>query len=181
MFARVFRGLAAATVLVVAVSSSANAQAASASRFGVNGGVSLPLGDFADGAGLGFHIGGHFQAPINDKLHFRANLDLGRYGGEDDFGVDNVMIMGAVANLVLPINTESALKPYVFGGLGFYNWKIETVGGGSFDDSDLAFNIGAGYDFKWGTKSMFTELRYLSILSEGESTNMLPIVIGIRF
>jgi Outer membrane protein beta-barrel domain len=181
MFVRALRGLAAATVLVVAVSSSADAQAASSSRFGLNGGVSLPMGDFGDIAGLGFHIGGHFQAPINDKLHFRANLDLGRYGGDDDFGVDNVMIMGAVANLVLPINTESALKPYLFGGLGFYNWKIEGTGGGSADDSDLAFNIGAGYDFKWGTKSMFTELRYLSILSEGDATNMIPIVIGIRF
>ncbi|MCC7001399.1 MAG: outer membrane beta-barrel protein [Gemmatimonadaceae bacterium] len=181
MFARVFRGLAAATVLVVAVSSSADAQMEKPSRFGVSGGVSLPMGDFGDIAGLGFHIGGHFQAPINDKLHFRANLDLGRYGGDDDFGVDNVMIMGAVANLVLPINTQSALKPYVFGGLGFYNWEIEGTGGGSLDDSDLAFNFGAGYDFKWGGKSMFTEVRFLSLLTEDDATNMIPITIGIRF
>ena len=181
MFVRALRGLAAATVLVVAVSSTADAQAASASRFGVSGGVSLPMGDFGDIAGLGFHLGGHFQTPINDKLHFRANLDFGRYGGDEDFGVDNVTIMGAVANLVLPINTQSALKPYLLGGLGFYKWEIEGTGGGSFDESDLAFNIGAGYDFKWGTKSMFTELRFLSILSEDEATNMIPIVIGIRF
>ncbi len=180
MFARALRGVAAATVLVVAASSSADAQAASSSRFGVNGGVSLPMGDFGDAVGLGFHVGGHFQKAINDKLHFRANLELGRYGGDDDTPIDNVMIMGAVANLVLPINTQSALKPYLLGGLGFYNWSVSTDLGDN-DESDLAFNIGAGYDFKWGSKSMFTELRYLSILSEGEATNMLPIVIGIRF
>ncbi|MFN0097586.1 MAG: outer membrane protein [Gemmatimonadaceae bacterium] len=181
MLARTFRSLAVATTLMVAVSSSVDAQMAQAPRFGVSGGVSLPLGDFGDVAGLGFHVGGHFQTAINDRVHFRANLDFGRYGGDDDLGVDNVTVLGGVANLVLPIKTESALKPYVLGGLGFYNWKIEGVGGGSFDDSDLAFNVGAGYDFKWGSRSMFTELRFLSILSEGESTNMLPIVLGFRF
>lgn len=180
MFARALRGFAAATALVVAVSSSADAQMASASRFGLNGGVSLPLGDFGDLAGLGFHVGGHFQAALNDKLHFRANLDFGRYGGDDDFGVNSVTVIGGVANLVLPIMTESALKPYLFGGLGYYNLAVDTdLGEG--DESDLAFNVGAGYDFKWGTRSMFTELRFLSILSEGDATNMIPIVIGIRF
>ena len=41
-------------------------------------------------------------------------------------------------------------------GLGFYQTKANAVGGGSFDESNLAVNVGGGYD--WG-KNFFTELR----------------------
>jgi hypothetical protein len=41
--------------------------------------------------------------------------------------------------------------------------------------------VGVGYDFKLGNSNLFTELRFLSIQSEGSATNTLPIVIGLRF
>lgn len=177
MIRTTIRGLAAATVLLVAVSSTASAQTAASSRFGVNAGVALPMGDFGDAAELGFHLGGHIQMPLGETLKLRVNGDFGYYGLPD--GVDgNWTLLGGMANIVLPITTSSALKPYVFGGLGMYNYKIDIDGLGSNDDTKLAFNIGAGYDFG---KNFFTELRFLSIQTDGDALNTLPIVIGLRF
>jgi len=172
------RGFAASTALLVLVSASASAQMASGSRFGANAGLTMPMGDFGDAVGIGFQLGGHFQMPLGEKLKLRLNADWSTFSGEDGTGIDNVTLLGGVANIVLPITTKSALKPYLLGGLGFYQWTVNLNGGGSGDESDLAFNVGAGYD--WGER-LFTEIRYLSIQSEGSSTNTLPITIGIRF
>lgn len=179
MIRSTLRGLAAATALVVLVSSTATAQ--DATRFGLKAGISLPMGDFGDAVGLGIHAGGHWNLPIGNKLGLRLDADYGRYSGEDGTTVDNVSVLGGIANLVYNMEPMGAMKPYFFGGLGFYNWTVNGTGGGSFDESDLAFNVGVGYDFKLGNANLFTELRFLSIQSEGDATNMLPIVIGLRF
>jgi hypothetical protein len=178
MIARTLRGLAAATLLVVTVSAASQAQMMEQHRFGVSAGVALPMGDFGDAAGLGLQIGGQLALPMGERVSLRFNVDYGRYSGEG--GIDHVSLLGGVANVVLPLNSASALKPYVLGGLGFYQTTVD-VGGGSVDNSDLAFNIGIGYDFTMGSRSMFTELKYLSIQGDGGSTNTLPIVIGLRF
>ncbi len=171
------RGLVGVIALLVVASASASAQMASASRFGISAGVALPMGDFGDAVGLGIHVGGHIQMPLGEKLKLRLNGDFGTYGG-DTPGLDNGTLLGGVANILLPITTTSALKPYVFGGIGYYQTKANFQGGGSFDDSNLAFNVGGGYD--WG-KNFFTELRFLSIQTDGSSTTTFPISIGLRF
>ena len=178
MLVRTLRGLAAATALIAAVSSSSAAQApTNESRFGVNAGIALPMGDFGDAAELGFHLGGHIQMPLGEMLKLRVNGDFGSYGLPD--GVDGSWtLLGGMANIVLPITTSSALKPYVFGGLGMYKWKIDIDGLGAIDDTKLAFNVGAGYDFG---KNFFTEIRFLSIQTDNDALNTLPIVIGLRF
>lgn len=177
MIGRTLRGLAAATVLVAAVSTAAEAQMASSGRFGVKAGVALPMGDFGDFAGLGIHAGAHLGMPMGTTgtWGLRFDLDYGNYSGEN--GADNTTLLGGVANLMMNVNTESAWKPYLFGGLGYYNFDLAGV----VDDSDLAFNIGAGYNFTMGSASWFTELRYLSVQTDGDALNTLPIVIGLRF
>ena len=54
--------------------------------------------------------------PLGEKLQLRLNGDFGTYGG-DTPGLDNGTLLGGVANILLPITTTSALKPYVFGGI----------------------------------------------------------------
>lgn len=178
MIGLTLRSLATATVLVAAVSTAAEAQMESPMRFGVKAGIALPMGDFSDGAGLGFHVGGHLGMPLSGMFGLRFDADYGRYAGEGF--VDNVTLLGGVANLMMNIETESAFKPYLLAGLGYYNVKVEAFGLQG-DESDLAFNVGAGYNFTLGNSNMFTELRFLSIQTEGTSLNTLPIVIGLRF
>ncbi len=177
MIRSTFRGIVSAAALLLVVSVSADAQMSSSSRFGVNGGVAMPMGDFGDVVGLGFHLGGHVQMPLGETFKLRINGDFGSYGG-DVAGLDNATLLGAVANVILPITTTSAFKPYILGGLGFYQAKFNANGGGSVDDSALAFNVGGGYDFG---KNFFTEIRFLSIQTDGSSITSLPVTIGLRF
>jgi len=179
MIGRTFRGLMAATVLVAAVSTAAEAQMSSSPRFGIKAGVAMPLGDFGDVAGLGIHAGAHVGMPLGTgNWGLRFDADYGRYAGEGI--IDNVSQLGGVANVILNVQTESAWKPYLLAGLGYYNTKVE-AGGGSVDDSNMAFNVGAGYNFTMGSSNLFTELRFLSIQTDGDALNAFPIVIGLRF
>lgn len=179
MIARSIRGLFAATALMTVAATGVQAQEAT-KGIGATAGVALPMGDFGDIAGLGFHIGGQYAMPLQNALGLRFNLDYGRYGLENN--VDgNTSLLGGVVNLTFNIETGTGLKPYIFGGLGFYNTKIEIDGFGSDDSSDMALNFGAGYNFAMGGKSLFTEVRYLSIQGDGGNLNTLPIVIGLRF
>lgn len=174
MISRSLRGLVAATVLVAGVATVAEAQMETPSRFGIKAGVALPMGDFGDAVGLGIHAGAHLGFGMTENLGLRFDVDYGTYGGEDGF--EDVTLLGGMANLMLDIPTESGFQPYVFGGLGVYNWDS-----GAFDDTDLAFNVGAGYDFTMGSQSWFAELRFLSIQTDDDALNSLPIVIGLRF
>jgi opacity protein-like surface antigen len=176
MIGRTIRGLVAATVLVAAVSSAAEAQETTSPRFGVKAGVAMPMGDFGDVAGLGIHAGAHLGMALGTSgmWGLRFDVDYGTYGGEDPF--DDSSLLGGTANIILNVTTESAWKPYIIGGLGYYNYDIS-----GFDDSDMAFQVGAGFNFTMGAGNWFTELRFLSVQTEGDAINTLPIVIGLRF
>lgn len=174
------RSVAAASLILAIAAPAAQAQMAQP-RFGLTAGLALPMGDFGDVAGLGFHVGGHLSLPLTGAVALRLDADYGMYGVEDNLIVDDISLFGGMANLVLKVPTQSELKPYLLGGLGYYNVTINGNGGGSVDDGALAFNVGVGYDFKLGNSNLFTELRYLSIQNDGGSTNTLPIVIGLRF
>ncbi len=178
MISRSLRGLVAATVLVAGVTTVAEAQMETPSRFGIKAGVAMPMGDFGDFASLGIHAGAHLGFGMTENLGLRFDVDYGYYSGEDP--VDNVTLLGGMANLVLDIPTDGGFQPYLLGGIGMYNWNISAAAGDA-DDSDMAFNVGAGYDFMMGSQSWFAELRFLSIQTEGDATNTLPIVIGLRF
>lgn len=179
MFARTLRGVLAATALVAAVSTAAEAQQAS-KGLGVYGGIALPMGDFGDAAELGFQLGGQFAIPMQGPLGLRFNADWSRFGLPDN--VDGSWtLLGAMANLTYDIGTDTGFHPYLLGGLGFYQYKLDVDGLGSADDSDLAFNIGAGYHFNAGNSKLFAEIRYVSIMAEGDALTMLPVTIGIRF
>ena len=114
-----------ATALVFAAST-AQAQAAAESRFGVKAGIALPMGDFADGAGLGFHVGGHVGIPLKNALSLRIDADYGRYSGEEDVGIDNVGDIQPPylwANNTLNANTD----PGNFDMMGRYYFARVTV------------------------------------------------------
>jgi len=180
MLVRTLRGLAAATLLVAAAATAAEAQMESSSRFGLSGGISSPMGDFGDAAELGFIVGGHWSRALGESLRLRVNVDLSRYGLPS--GTDgNWMLIGGMANIVYPIQNESALKPYILGGLGMTRSSIDITGFGSSNSTDLAFNAGVGFDFMMGSRGWFTEIKYVSVQGDGGSLDYLPIVLGIKF
>ena len=170
--------LFAAVAMTVVVSATA-AEAQMPIRFGVAGGVSIPTGDGSDDVETGFHgqvmLGfGMIALPV--KL--RADVSYHKWSGKDGTlieGIDQRVISGALnANIGLG---GIGVKPYVSGGLGVYNSKVEDLDA----ETDFGINGGVGLEFSLTGMSTFLEARYVNVFTEGESTKFIPITFGILF
>lgn len=183
-------GLAAAAAFALVA---APAEAQTGVTFGVGGGLDVPLADFADAAGTGFHgmafVG--FQGGANLPVGFRVDGMFQRFSGEadaigeDDFDVDWQLISGS-ANVVYEFATseETRFRPYLIGGGGLYNLDLK---GDEADDlgfesaTKFGLNGGAGFNFAMGNVGLFIEGRFHNVFTEGNNTNFVPITLGLRF
>ena len=169
---------AAGLALSAAVAAPASAQATEdlrTVRFGVQGGLSMPMGDFGDFAGTGYTIGGLLDArPASLPFGIRFNVDYHNWGGEDLFEDTDFNVLSGTAAAMFTVPTTGGISPYVLGGIGMYRFGC----GDDCDSStDFGFNLGGGLNFNLGTMDTFAEVRYHS----ADDTNFLPIVFGIRF
>lgn len=171
-----------AAVAVTVVMSATVAEAQSPIRFGIAGGLSLPTGEDKDFFDTGFHgqvMLGFGMMALPAKL--RADVSYHSFGGKDGTlasGADARVISGAV-NAIVGMG-GIGVKPYLSGGLGMYNTKIEAFGE---EDSatDFGLNGGIGLEFSLTGMSTFLEARYVHIFTEGEATQIIPITFGILF
>ena len=101
MIKRLLSTLAGVSLAVAAVAPAAVAQDAAsmrAVRFGVEGGLSMPTGDFGDAADMGFLIGGIMDImPANWPVAIRTNLDYQRWGTEADIDFTTISVTGDVS------------------------------------------------------------------------------------
>lgn len=150
-------------------------------RFGLGGGLLMPMGDYntADkpgfifGAGVVFPVG---TAPVSVRVE-------GTFSQTSHDGIDgNTRIIGGMASLVYAFTAGGSVTPYVLGGIGYYNGKV-TVPSINFDDSEskVGFGGGAGLRFPMGSASLFAEARYINIATSGSATTFLPIIVGVSF
>jgi hypothetical protein len=169
------RGLAlgAATVAVAACTLAAPL-AAQGVRFGVGGGPTFVL---EDGGGTDFHVMGTAAFAVGEDLPVSFRVD-GQYQLGDAFD-----IFSGTGNAVyaFDVSDETRFRPYLIGGLGFYNV--------SFDDDALdsetkfGINLGAGFSVPVGSGNtrLFGEARFHNIFTSGENLNLLPLSIGVMF
>jgi hypothetical protein len=175
---RTLTALGMSALLMAGVASTAAGQARGYVGFGA--GVSLPMGDFKDGAKTGWLgqviagvtsasgvIGGRV-----DGMYARHSIKSGSTSG------GTVKLMGANLDLVwTPGHRPNKVHPYLLGGIGFYNAKFGNADG----DTNLAFNVGGGVQVHLGNRmDFYTELRYLNIRTDN-SIGLLPISIGLRW
>ena len=166
--------VAVAALLVAA--SSASAQGI---RWGVGAGLLMPIGDYGDADKMGFvaGFGGTYSMP--GGIGIRGELS---YSQTSHDGVDgSTKMMGGMASLVYALGATPGMRPYLMGGLGLYNVKID-VGGSSGSESKVAFGFGGGLSFPMGAggSRMFVETKFTSV-STDPSLTYLPIVVGISF
>ncbi|HEX5436535.1 MAG TPA: outer membrane beta-barrel protein [Gemmatimonadaceae bacterium] len=194
------RTTAGALTLVVAFLASTSvvkAQTAMSSgaqpiTYGGGVGISMPLGDFGDAFGTGFHIQGLVGwQPANMKnISFRGELMFHHFGADGFDGHDN--IIAVVPNIIYSFPTQtSKLKPYLIGGIGLYHSSVSetvTVGGlgsfsGSSSDTNFGINVGAGikYPLSSSRASLYAELRFHDIFTSGSSSSMIPLTVGVMF
>ena len=192
----------AALVAVVAVAAPASAQKAGIG-FGGSIGATVPNGDFGDGVKTGLVANGFVglgtgRFGLRGELFWsRSDLDnavIRRVGqavlpssGIGDV-TGNVDLIGASANLVLPL-TQSAIRPYLIGGVGVYNRRVSQDVGGTIDEfrdlrdeqTNVGYNGGLGLAFGGIGPSFFIEARYHSVGTTPEKTRFVPVVVGFTF
>ena len=119
------------------------------------------------------------------RLFIRLGVDRIRLTGGEPLlrsGLDK--LVGGLAELVYAFGTSAdQVRPYVMGGVGYYNVKIDVTGFGSADESKVGFGGGAGLDLKVGTGGtrLFVEGKFLSISTSGSSVTFIPFRAGVRF
>jgi opacity protein-like surface antigen len=187
----------AAAVFTAAAAFAHPAQAqANPISFGVTAGATKAVGDFSDGVDLGYHVGGlvewsgldlPFGVRLDGVYHrFSVNQDALTGSGVNDA---NVSITAGTLNAVFkfPAGTGSPVTPYLIGGVGFYHISASATcndcGGLSVSDSQNKFGLngGGGLSFPLTGFSAFVEARYHHIFTDGGSTSMVPISVGIVF
>jgi opacity protein-like surface antigen len=173
-------GLMAAALVLGAVA--ANPAAAQARGYvGFGGGVSLPMGDFGDGAKTGW-LGQVIAGITGPNGRFGGRIDGMYLRHSAEVGDAKSKMIGVNADLVVsPGSSAAKVRPYVLGGVGLVNAKAEVNGVTGDGDTNFAFNLGGGLQFKAGSLGIFLEARYFNVSSDPGSTSFIPIVVGLRF
>lgn len=167
----------------------APAVAQGGASFSLGGGLTLPLSDFGEVAGTGFHgLAAVSFVPANFPVGIQVDGMFHRLGVDDDpvFGdVDaNFQIIQGTANVVYRFanSPDTKVRPYLIGGVGLYNSKLtgDDVPDGFGSDTDFGVNAGAGFDFVAGSVGLFVEGRFHNVFTEDDNTNFIPITVGVR-
>ena len=183
-----------AGALMIAATAQAQGTSPSGRPFKLGGqlGASVPMGDFSDGANLGFHLGGLIEyKPASLPVSLRGELTYHRNGLKDDifddFGdVDgNFSQIDFVGNALIPFGAAaSTARPYLIGGLGVYHLKTSVEFEGESDsDSQNKFglNFGAGLTFNLSGFETFVETRFHSVFADESNMNFIPLSFGFKF
>lgn len=165
-----------ALVLLAGVALPAQAQV----RFGVGGGLLMPMGDYGTADKMGFVAGAGIIIPVGTApVGVRVE---GSYSQTSHDGIGGKSkIMGGMASLIYSFTGAGSVTPYVLAGLGYYNVKVDVTGFGSADESKVGFGGGGGIRFPMGSASLFAEARYMNISTTGGSTTFVPIIVGVSF
>ena len=165
--------LLAVMALVVA----ARPASAQSIRWGLGAGVLMPMSDYSDADKMGFvgAVGGTYNLPTG--LGIRADVSYGTTSEADGIPAHTTKILGGMASLVYQFGAAGP-KPYVTGGLGFTNVKVDNAG-----STEFTYALGAGVSFPLGTggNRLFAESRYTTVSGDGGSLKYVPIVVGISF
>jgi hypothetical protein len=171
--------------------------------FGGSIGANVPNGEFGDGAKTGLVANGFVglgtgRFGVRGELFWsRSDLDnafIRKVGNtvlpSDGVGevTGNVNMVGATANLVLPL-TQSLIRPYVIGGVGVYRRRVSQDIGGTIDEfqslrdtqTDVGYNGGVGLSIGGIGPSFFIEARYHSVATTPDRTKFVPVVVGFSF
>lgn len=171
--------LAAAAIVFVAGSSTANAQIPSVLKpvqLGVAIGGSIPLGEFGQAVNTGYNATGTVELrPPGLPIGFRIDAGFNRFGVKGGGG--NANVFGLTGNVVFNLLSVSPLSPYVIGGAGSYH---ESAGGSS--QNRFGFNVGGGLHIPLTGFSTFIEARYNRVSDVGGgATTFVPVTVGVMF
>lgn len=160
----------AVAALIVATNYTSNAQL----RVSVGPELCMPMGDFADGFGIGFGGTVGVEYGVSDNLGIGARAGYLTFGGKDmmDGFSFNMIPLQAFAKYYF---TESQSGLYGMLNLGFHNGKVNVEG--AEGSTDLSYAPEVGYHLA----NIDLGLRYQMVATEGSTTSYLGIRIAYVF
>jgi hypothetical protein len=180
--------LASASVLAaLAVASTTPALHAQTRNFTVNvaAGAAVPTGDLGNFTNVGYNLtGGIGLKPGGSALGFRAEGFFNEFGFSDNVSGSDIgkfRIAGVNGNLTydLPVSAVgSGNALYAIAGVGYYNVKDTGL---DASDSDIGWNLGAGFRFPLTGFSAYVEARYHGVSNSIADAHFIPIVFGLVF
>jgi hypothetical protein len=176
---------ALAAALLAAAGAAAPARAQGLVSLGIAAGATVPTSSTGDGQETGFHatLALGSQPPLL-PIGFRAEATYNQFTAKNDgvftsfFPNADLRVVSVTGNVLLSPPSMLA-RPYVIGGLGYYNV--------AFKDSPLdtegkfGFNAGVGAKFALTGFSTYAEVRYHRVNRDGGNIAYIPVTFGIMF
>jgi|SRR6516164_189231 len=167
--------------------------------FGINGGATMPTGDFNKVAATGWNFGGQVDYWINSSWAFGG--DGAYHAGGAASGVNDALVADPAfgpgseykwssfqygVHAIYQIPTQGAsVFPYLQGGMGGYNLTSKIDGGlspSSVSSNKFGFNIGAGLDFRaTPTVNLGLNGTYHYVTTDPTATNWFGITGRVTF
>jgi len=118
--------------------------------FGVNGGLSMPVGQLADedkaNMSMGYDVGANFDYFITKEVALGVDGSFGSLSNDDDSDLKAKTIQyGAHVKYFIP--TGGQFLPYLNLGVAGYSRKVE-YGDDDASDNVLGLNAGVGVEYK---------------------------------
>ena len=162
------------------------------------GGVALPMGDFGNDFKSGLLIGveaSHMMGP-QFALGVDGNYVKNNPSDENQAALDallgpgtdaeaKLMHYGAHAKYMMSTK-ESKMTPYLVGGAGLYNVKVQVTppGGPDISDSQTKFGIRGGLGLNWMMSQNWGlgfQADYNDIFTSGSSSQFVGLSGGLHF
>lgn len=142
----------------------------------LGGGLAIATGAFKDdGAKSGWlgQVAGGFMSP-GGIFGARVNGTFAKHNFAS--GTGDFTILGAMGDVLVAPKLSGKVGVYALAGLGVQNMKADPGG----KQTKFAWNAGAGVLVRAGSLGIFLEGRFLSINTDNQKTNIIPITAGVR-
>ncbi len=150
-------------------------------HYNLAAGLSEPASNFGNFYDAGYNvIVGAGITPPGSSLGFRAEgiyNEFGQKGGGNKAYAGGVNVNG-VYELMRPTAVQ-ANTLYVIGGIGYYSTKEPDRFFDAQSQSNVGYNIGAGFKFPLSGFSAYIEARYHTV--QNTDVRFVPIAFGLMF
>jgi hypothetical protein len=176
------RSLSKLVLTAAALAVSAGTAAAQRPQLSVGGGVAVPAGDLGEAQSAGWHgqISMGYRPPMY-PVGFRVDGLYHDMAG--DFAGASSFRTAAVSGNVVLEAPALAVRPYLIGGVGYYNTKFQ----GNASRDGVGLNGGVGLKFRLADLESFVEARYHTAMDaigpdgSERAARFVPITFGVSF
>jgi hypothetical protein len=147
----------------------------------IDGGATIPTGDYGDYANTGWMGSAGVTVPVGESGLFVAGTGFYGSNNHSDIDGDKTNLLGGVGSLGYAIASDGSMMPYVFGSVGFmqHSYKSDTYPDLEDSVSGLAFGGGAGVSFPLGGINGNVQGAYIMGSGDIDGTQFFSIGAGI--